>query len=79
MGFILDSSAFILYLVVDGQSFRIRWADCSPKLARARLTQRQHAIVSPSGYGIHWPNLDEDLAITPLLQLAEVWAGEMAQ
>lgn len=34
--------------------------------------------VSPSGYGIHWPELDEDLAVTPLLRHAEVLALEMA-
>jgi hypothetical protein len=61
-----------LYLTVDGQSYRVRWVDCSSRLARATLSQRKHLEVSPSGYGIHWPEIDEDLAITPLLQQAEV-------
>ena len=60
-----------LYLVVDGQSYRVSWADCSPALAHATQAQRSHMIVAPSGYGIHWPELDEDLAITPLLQSAQ--------
>ena len=60
-----------LYLMVDGEAYRIRWADTSPRLANATLTQRKHFEISPSGYGIHWPWLDEDLAITPLLQSAE--------
>jgi hypothetical protein len=60
-----------LYLVVDGQSYRLRWVDCSPALARATLAQRRHMVIAPSGYGIHWPELDEDLAITPLLQSAQ--------
>jgi hypothetical protein len=59
------------YLTVDGRAYRIRWSDCSSRLARATLAQRQHLEVSPSGYGIHWPEIDEDLAITPLLQQAE--------
>ncbi|HZQ09456.1 MAG TPA: DUF2442 domain-containing protein [Anaerolineae bacterium] len=27
--------------------------------------------MSPSGYGLHWRDLDEDLAINPLLEIAE--------
>ncbi|MDO9348368.1 MAG: DUF2442 domain-containing protein [Anaerolineales bacterium] len=57
-----------LYLTVDGIAYRLRWADCSPRLAKATLTERKHFEVSPSGYGIHWPEIDEDLAITPLIQ-----------
>ncbi len=61
-----------LYLKVNGKAYRIRWENCSPRLVNATLAQRQHLDVSPSGYGIHWPEIDEDLAITPLLQYAEV-------
>ena len=61
-----------LYLTVDGQSYRIRWVDCSPRLVKATPAQRRRIEVSPSGYGIHWPEVDEDLAITPLLQCAEL-------
>ena len=65
-----------LYLAVDGQSYHIRWTDCSPRLAKATLEQRKHLEVSPSGYGIHWPEVDEDLAISPLIQLARVSSME---
>jgi hypothetical protein len=60
-----------LYLIVDGHSYRVRWENCSPRLERARLSERQHMLLSSSGYGIHWPEIDEDLAITPLLDHAE--------
>jgi len=60
-----------LYLTVDDQPYRIRWGDCSPKLVRAMQVERLLVKVAPSGYGLHWPLLDEDLAITPLLQQAE--------
>lgn len=60
-----------LYLTIDGQTYRIRWAEASPRLANATLMQRKHFEISPSGYGIHWPWIDEDLAITPLLHHAE--------
>ena len=60
-----------LCLAVDGLAYRVRWEECSPRLARATQHQRRVLEVSPSGYGIHWPELDEDLAITPLLKQAE--------
>jgi len=66
------------YIAADGQTYRIRWEDCSPPLAQASQAQRQHLEVAPSGYGIHWPEIDEDLAVTPLLRHAEVLALEMA-
>jgi hypothetical protein len=60
-----------LYLPVDNSAYRIRWVDCSARLAEASDNQRKRFEVSPSGYGIHWPEIDEDLAITPLMQIAE--------
>jgi len=61
-----------LYLTVDGRPYRIRWTDCSPRLLAASDSQRQRLDVSLSGYGIHWPEIDEDLAISPLLHQAEI-------
>jgi len=72
------AQAAYLYLTVDSQRCRIQWAKCSPKLAKATGPQRRHFEVSPSGYGLHWPEIDEDLAITPLLQKAEVLPQERA-
>lgn len=34
-----------------------------PRLASAKLKQLKHFEISPSGYGIHWPDLDEDLSV----------------
>jgi hypothetical protein len=65
-----------LYLTVDHQSYRIRWADCSRRLLRATKEQRETMVVAPSGYGLHWPLVDEDLAITPLLKKAELFEME---
>ena len=67
----LKADETYLYLAVDGQSYRIRWTACSPRLAQALHRQRLVVKVSPSGYGLHWPLIDEDLAITPLLQQAK--------
>lgn len=67
----VDADETHLYLVIDDNAYRIRWEKCSPKLARASLAQRKRVDLAPSGYGIHWPEIDEDLAITPLLKHAE--------
>jgi hypothetical protein len=60
-----------LMLRVDGQEVRILWEECSQRLADASFEERSHIEVSPSGYGLHWPLVDEDLAISPLLRKAE--------
>jgi len=57
----------ILKLIVDGCSYGVDLANESKKLAKATPAQLEDFIVSPSGYGIHWPQLDEDLAFDPIL------------
>jgi hypothetical protein len=59
-----------LVLFVRGKQVRIPWEKCSPKLAAATVEQRINAQLSPGGYGIHWPMLDEDLSINGLLREA---------
>jgi len=39
----------------------------SPLLEKATEIERKTFEVSPSGYGIHWPLLDEDIPIDGLL------------
>jgi len=72
----IDTDEAYLYLVIDEKSYQIRWEDCSPRLAKASLAQRKRFDVAPSGYGIHWPEIDEDLAITPLLRYAKMLTPE---
>ncbi len=52
-----------LIIGVAGGDIRISWEQCSPKLATATNRQRAEAELSPGGYGIHWPTIDEDLAV----------------
>jgi hypothetical protein len=59
-----------LILVMDGGPVPIPWEKCSARLARASYIERSRAELSPSGYGIHWPLIDEDLAVGPLLRTA---------
>jgi len=47
---------------------RIRWERCSPVLAAATADQRRCVELSPGGYGIHWPLLDEDISIAGLVE-----------
>lgn len=56
-----------LVIPFEHGSVTIPWEQCSPRLARASLLERSRAELSPSGYGIHWPLIDEDLAIGPLV------------
>jgi hypothetical protein len=46
-------------------------ADVSEKLAKATDKERLDYKISPSGYGIHWIQLDEDLSINGLLRLTK--------
>lgn len=57
----------VFELIVDGQVHKIDLARQSAKLAEATDEQVNNFIISPSGYGIHWPQVDEDLAIDPML------------
>lgn len=55
-------------LKIDGKVIKVALDKISSKLKSANDYQRQFFKVSPSGYGIHWPLLDEDLSIEALLK-----------
>ena len=59
-------SGLLLHLQ-NGQEISIPWENCSNKLAKATTIQRHHLELSPGGYGIHWPLLDEDLSVQGLV------------
>jgi hypothetical protein len=50
----------------DGRSIAvpIGWY---PRLAYATPSERSHWQISGAGYGIHWPELDEDIGVEGLL------------
>ena len=52
-----------LLIRVDGKAYRIDLRHFSRKLASADEQTKMNYVLSPSGYGIHWPELDEDLSI----------------
>ena len=56
-----------LLLTVDGQNYSLSIKDISPRLYEATEEMRNNFEVDSFGYGIHWPSLDEDLAIDGLI------------
>lgn len=63
----IETTADALVLITEEGTVSIPWEKCSARLAHASPLERARAELSPSGYGIHWPLLDEDLAVGPLL------------
>lgn len=56
-------------LKIDGQQIKVILDKVSPRLKKANEMQRQFYKVSPSGYGIHWPLIDEDLSVDAILKM----------
>ncbi len=52
-----------IVMLVDGKEYTVEISHVSLRLANASDKQRRNFVVSPSGYGIHWPDIDEDLSI----------------
>ena len=53
--------------LMDGRSISVplTWY---PRLLNATPQQRQHWEICGGGYGIHWPDIDEDLSTEGLLR-----------
>lgn len=66
----LEFEGDVLILKVDNQVARIPISEVSPRLANASPQERSIYQVSPAGYGIHWPLIDEDLSVNGLLKCA---------
>ena len=56
-----------LILTVDGTEHQIDVCKQSKRLASASQPERENFVVSSSGYGIHWPDIDEDLSVDGLI------------
>ena len=54
-------------LTVDGDEKKFRIREISSSLEKASQNERNSYEISPSGYGIHWPLIDEDISIDGLL------------
>jgi hypothetical protein len=75
----IDFEGAKMVLTVDGQVYRIDLSSVSARLANAEDAARRSYSISPSGYGVHWPDIDEDLSIDGLIasaRLAQPKTGE---
>ena len=67
----IDFEGTKMVLTVDGQVYRVDLPSDSARLANAKDAARRSYSVSPSGYGVHWPVIDEDLTIDGLIASAQ--------
>ncbi len=63
----IEATTDALVIRLGDREVRIPWEGCSAKLAAANEEQRRTAQLSPGGYGIHWPLIDEDLSVSGLV------------
>ena len=68
----IDFSEELIILSVDGKTYQIPIIQASKLLAQATDIERKMYRISPSGYGIHWYAIDEDLTTKGLIKLAEI-------
>jgi hypothetical protein len=69
-----------LVITIDGDRKRYQLNKISPVLEKASKEERNNFEFSPSGYGIHWPLLDEDISIDGLLGIVHTpqWKKKIA-
>ena len=63
----LEFKGDLLILSIDGKKKKFILKEISSSLEKATDEERNTFDISPSGYGIHWPLLDEDISIDGLL------------
>lgn len=56
-----------LIIEIDGEEKEYDLKKISKKLLEASDIEKNTYEISPSGYGIHWPLIDEDISIDGLL------------
>jgi hypothetical protein len=61
----IEDSVFVE--LADGRtvSAPVAWY---PRLLHATPQQRSNCLIAGAGYGIHWPEIDEDLSVEGLLR-----------
>jgi hypothetical protein len=59
-----------LYIELDDRLVKVELEKVSAKLKNADDVQRMIYRISLSGYGIHWPLIDEDLSVDALIRCA---------
>ena len=69
-----------LVITIDGEPKKFTLKKISPALEKASEQEKNNFEISPLGYGINWPLLDEDISIDGLLGIvhAPQWKKEIA-
>jgi hypothetical protein len=57
-----------LIITANGREYNFNVRDLSPRLALASDEDLNDFEVTPSGYGIHWRKIDEDISLVALLE-----------
>jgi len=63
--------------MVDGRTITVPLA-WYPRLLHATMQQRQNWRICGGGFGIHWPDIDEDISTEGLLRGAPAPRGTMS-
>jgi hypothetical protein len=66
----------LLSMIVDGISINKELKDISSVFGTATNAELAEFEISPSGYGIHWPLVDEDISIDVLLGIIRKQEGQ---
>ena len=74
----IDFTDDVMSCAIDGEEYKFNLAAHS-KLYKASMIQKKTYEVSPSGYGIHWTLIDEDLSINGLLGIKPIEAFSRSQ
>ncbi|MEZ5172648.1 MAG: DUF2442 domain-containing protein [Bacteroidia bacterium] len=61
----------LMLLKVNGDLYQVSLSKASSRLSKASDMEKSLYKLSPSGYGIHWPLIDEDLSIEYLIKIAD--------
>ena len=57
-----------ILIKIDGKEMIFDLNIISTKLKNANELEKEMFKISPSGYGIHWPLIDEDISVAALLK-----------
>ena len=71
-------SANQMSIKIDGKKYCFDIKKLSSRLWKATPAQRKAFEISPSGYGIHWPLIDEDISVAGLLASQTAQVSEIA-
>jgi len=63
----IDFEKDYILIKSDDKTFKLKLSEVSEKLQNASETERNMYKISPSGYGIHWPLIDEDISLQGII------------